>query len=122
MPTTPAGLRIQTAALAAAATHVGLATGGDATTPGTEVTGSPYARQAVSWPAADADADWTATAAARVLTPTSATITQWQLWSASTGGTLLAFGRLLDDDGTTPRPASGVSSVDVTPSAATTAA
>jgi hypothetical protein len=107
MPTTTAGLRIQTAALAAAGTHVGHGTGGQpqtttqAATFGAETTATGYARRPVTWDTTDPDADWTA-APVDLNAPATATntpYTWWGLWTADRDGTLLAWGRLLKRDG-----------------------
>lgn len=141
MPATAAALRIQTAALAGAATHVGHGTGGvpqtqtQAATFGTETTGSAYSRRPVAWDTSDSDADWTA-AAVDVGAPATAAntpYTWWGVWSAATGGTLLLWGRILkrNADGSVVTDANGIpveapeafgndGTLRITPSTATT--
>lgn len=98
MPTTTPGLRAATAGLAATGRHIGFLTGGDATTPGAEVSGGTYARQPTTWPTTDTDGDWTGTQV-EVQIPAGTTVTGWGLYSAATGGDLLSWARLPANEG-----------------------
>lgn len=81
MPLTSAALNIAADAVGDVISHIGLVNGS-----GTELTGGSYARQAVTWTAAD-DGDIAPTADISIPVPGSTTVGGWRAYSAASDGT-----------------------------------
>lgn len=89
MPVTDAGKNIALDDLGASATHVALFNG-DPSGAGTEISGGTYARQSVTWNAASAG-NLDSSNAPTFDVPAGATVNHIAIYTAATGGTLLAY-------------------------------